>query len=154
VAVLSSVPAVKNALFDRLVARAGLISSELVVSYGIPVENPAEEYIAVGRVPEHEQRQIGAGPPPHTREENYVLQVLVSVLRDGAVENQQTCTERAYAIAAEIEDELADDPSINGAISVGYLAEVEGHELFEPTTDNRCQADILMRIRCRTIIGP
>ena len=76
----------------------------------------------------------------------------MSVLRQGG--QQQECTERAYTLAAEVEDEIADDPNLNGAISSGYLAEVEGLVLVEKADDKQRQSDILVRVRCRTLIGP
>ena len=152
-AVRSSVPAVKNALYDRLAARPALTGSVLV-SYGPPYPNPAREFVWVADVPsgEYSQRQIGAGPAPRHREEDYVLEVFCRVIREGG--QQQECTERAYELAAEVEDEVADDPNINGSISTGYLAEVVGGGLAEAADDTKREAIVSVRIRCRTMVGP
>jgi hypothetical protein len=146
------VPAVKNALYDRLAARAGLAG--VLVSYGPPFPKPGREFVWVADGPstDYTQEQIGAGPAPHQRKEDYVLEVFCRVIREGG--QQQECTERAYALAAEVEAEIANDDRINNTISAGGRAEVTGGGLAEAADDMKRGADVLVRIHCETFIGP
>ena len=59
------------------------------------------------------------GGPVPKKEESYILDVYVSVLREG--NQQQTCTERCFALAAEIEDELRTNITMTGTVRVAEL---------------------------------
>jgi hypothetical protein len=109
----STAPAFKNALHDALGARAGL--SGVTVSYGAPTGAP-REFIALTDISgSQEFAALGA----LRKDETYVLTVFCSVLREG--NQQQECTERAFALAAEIEDELRGNVTMSGTVRVAEL---------------------------------
>lgn len=54
------------------------------------------------------------------KDETYTLSVYCSVLREGNM--QQTCTERCFELAAEIEDELRTNPTVTGTVRVAQLS--------------------------------
>jgi hypothetical protein len=109
----STAPAFKDALFDALAARNGL--SGVTVSYGAPLQGP-REFIALGDISGSQQfAALGA----LAKDETYTLDVYVSVLREG--NQQQQCTERCFAIAAEIEDYLRTNPTVNNTVRVAEL---------------------------------
>jgi len=54
------------------------------------------------------------------KDETYTLSVYCSVLREGNM--QQTCTERCFELAAEIEDELRTNPTVTSTVRVAQLS--------------------------------
>lgn len=111
----STAPAFKAALLTALQARTGL--SGVTVSYGAPLPNAPREFIALGDLEgSQEFAQLGA----LRKDETYTLEVYVSVLREG--NQQQTCTERCFALAAEIEDELRGNVTMSGTVRVAELS--------------------------------
>lgn len=106
----SSIPALKKSLRALLAARTAL--SDVQVVYGAPLPNPAREFIWLGDVTgSQDWATIG-----HTRVEDYDLDVLVSVAREGT--DQQAATERAFELASEIELALRADQTVSGAVTV------------------------------------
>jgi hypothetical protein len=55
-----------------------------------------------------------------TKEETYTLDVYVSVVREG--NQQQQCTERCFAISAELEDYLRANPTVGGTVRIAQLS--------------------------------
>ena len=109
----STAPAFKAAFLTALTARTGL--SGVTVSYGAPLQAP-REFIALGDINgSQEFAALGA----LRKDETYVLDVYVSVLREG--NQQQTCTERCFALAAEVEDELRTNVTMSGTVRVAEL---------------------------------
>ena len=109
----STAPAFKAALLTALQARSGL--SGVTLSYGAPLQGP-REFIALADLSgSQEFAALGA----LRKDETYVLDVYVSVLREG--NQQQTCTERCCALAAEIEDELRTNVTMSGTVRVAEL---------------------------------
>ena len=110
----STAPLMKAALLTALSARAGL--SGVTVSYGAPTQGP-REFIALSDISgTQEFAMLG-----HLRkDETYTLSVYCSVLREGNM--QQTCTERCFELAAEIEDELRTNPTVTSTVRVAQLS--------------------------------
>lgn len=136
----ASIAALKAALITRLKARPGLAGVQ--VTWGIPSQDLNDEWIMVGDV-DGTQEAVHLGAL--RREEEYVLDIQVSVVRDMAAD-AQTTAERAFALAAEIEDELRTDPSVGGAVRE---AQVIGDGLIEPADGSQREARIPLRIRAR-----
>lgn len=123
----STAPAFKAAFVTALAARAGL--SGVLVSYGAPLPNPPREHVTLGDLSgEQEFAALGA----MRKYETYTLDVYVSVVREGS--QQQACTERAFAIAAEIEDELRANPTMTGTVRVAEIATPFSLEEFASDT--------------------
>lgn len=104
----SSIPAVKAALVTRYQARAGLVGVQ--ISYGWPKGTPQKEMLIVGGV-KGEQQWAALGK--RAKDELYDVEHVISVIFSDGV--QQNATERAFAILAEIEQELRNDPQVGGA---------------------------------------
>lgn len=103
----STVPTVRAALVSALSARPALAAVQ--VAYSHP-----------GQAIETESVYLGAARGSHTvpvvragrkkRQESYVLDVFFDVVADGPT--GQEASERAWTLAGELEDLLADDPSL------------------------------------------
>lgn len=113
----STIPALKAALQSQLEARTGLIGVQ--VSYGYPGPLPEPEYIWLGDA--HGSQQL-ATAGNRARDERYQLTVLIKTETsglDGAA--QQTAVERAFALMAEIENELRANPSMDNVVRVARI---------------------------------
>lgn len=109
----STAPAFKAALLTALQARTGLAG--VTISYGAPLQAP-REFIALGDISgDQEFAALGA----LRKDETYTLTVYCSVLREGNM--QQACTERCFALAAEIETELRSNVTMSGTVRVAEL---------------------------------
>ena len=123
----SVVPGFRRALQRMLEDRPALAG--VVVSQGPPYPADIPEFVWIADIPEHEQRFAGQRPSPHAREEEFVQVVKISVLMAG-LPSHEDCTDRAYALASEIEDALADDLTVGGSVRNGWVR-VEGLPLEE-----------------------
>jgi hypothetical protein len=109
----STAPAFKAALLTALQARAGL--SGVTISYGAALQGPREAIVLADISGSQEFAALGA----LAKDETYNLDVYVSVLREG--NQQQACTERCFALAAEIEDELRTNVTMSGTVRVAEI---------------------------------
>ena len=133
----STAPAFKAALLTALTARTGL--SGVTISYGVPLNAP-REFIALGDISgSQEFAALGA----LRKDETYTLSVYVSVLREG--NQQQTCTERCFALAAEIEDELRTNVTMTGTVRVAEL--LSPFRLEEYASDQARQSVLTLGIQ-------
>ena len=134
----STAPAFKAAFVTALAARSGL--SGVLVSYGAPLPNPPREHVTLGDLSgEQEFASLGA----MRKYETFTLDVYVSVVREGS--QQQACTERAFAIAAEIEDELRTNPTMSGTVRVAEIA--TPFDLEEFASDTARQSVLSLGVR-------
>lgn len=115
----STVPDVMDALVDALEARTGSPNQlqGVRVNYGPPLPDPGRESINVLGV---EGEQVWASLGKLSKDEQYVISVLVIVIREG--QQTKAAVERAYAIAAQIEDVLRDDPTLSENCRVASVA--------------------------------
>jgi hypothetical protein len=135
----STIPALKAALVTSLSARAGLSGVQVV--YGAPLPNPGREFVSIGGT---RGQQSTAALGRYAREEEYHLTVHVSALREG--QDQQSCTERAFALAAEVEAQVRADPSVGGVVRT---AVIDGpFTLEEGATDAHRTALVTLSILC------
>lgn len=133
----STAPTLLANLYTALVARAGLAS--VTVSYG-PVLGAPREFVVLADVTSNEDF---AALGHLAKEEGYTLTIYVSVLREG--NQQQTCTERAYAIAAEVEDYLRGDPTVGGAVRIAQVTRKD----YEPFAGDSARQSILtLSVEC------
>lgn len=103
----STVPTVRAQLVALLAARAGLAGVQ--VAYTHPGEATTFETVFLGDSRgTSEPATIRAGRK--ARHEHFTIDVWVEVVRDGP--DAQTASERSWALAGEVEDMLADDPSL------------------------------------------
>lgn len=120
----STVPDVMDALYDDLVSLTtgggqghGTPPLQGVrINYGPALPDPGRESVNILGV---EGEQVWASLGKQAKDEIYVITILVIVIREG----QQTkeAVERAYAITAELEQLLRENPSLGGACRVAAL---------------------------------
>jgi hypothetical protein len=135
----SSVPALKRNLQTQLQARPGL--SGVQISYGAPLPDPQREFIALLDV-EGDQRAAALGA--QRRVETYVLTVVVNVIQETT--DQRACTERCYTLAAELENQLRADATVNGAVRI---AQIWGpFKLEEFAGENTRAAQLRIGVHC------
>jgi hypothetical protein len=139
----STVPALKAALLSLLSARAGLSGVQVV--YGAPLPNPGREFISLaGTTGDQATASLGR----LSREEEYRLTIYVSALREGL--DQQSCTERAFALAAEVENAVRSDPTVSGTVRTAL---VDGpFTLEEGATDAHRTALVTLSLFCHARI--
>lgn len=138
----STVPAVKAALVERLSARAGL--DGVLITWGWPPA-PSAEWIMVGEADgDQEARGINAAAMP--KRETYTLVVVVSVLR--SPDDARGATERAFAIADEIDTELRADPTLGGVAGLLYATPNGTFELIEGVSPESREGRVTLSIAC------
>src|SRR6266498_2365858 len=115
----SSVPTVKANLVTQLQAHAGL--SGVQVTNGPPLPTPSREFIWVGTA--EGKQEIST---PALRHEEYGVDVVISVERKGT--DIVAADARCFALAAELENQLRTDPTVNAAVE---HAEMGGFRLGE-----------------------
>jgi len=135
----SSIPALKSGLLATLQARPNL--TNVAVTYGSPTLAD-REWIWLGDI-------TGAqdwGAIGHdVRREDYSLTVIVSTTMEST--DQQTVTERGFAILAEIETAVRTDPTIGGAVITSQLVVSEVVEL-EKTDGSARGVNITAQLVC------
>lgn len=103
----STVSTVKSQLLTRLQARPNL--AEVQVFYSWPADVQQAEAIYFGEARgEHTYPVLKSGRKP--RQENYSLDIFIDVAGSGA--SSRETEERAWALASEVEDTIADDPTL------------------------------------------
>jgi hypothetical protein len=150
VTVQSTIPAFKNALYDRLQADTaiGAASPAVLVTYGLPAQGQRDlprEWVFIGDTRSGDPTNgDGAYPGGQStgamgqlrREERYVMEVAVRL--DG----QQTCTERAFAISAAIETSLrtwqAQASAIDGVVRWALVTSLSHDEGIDKAGDHAC----------------
>jgi len=113
----STAPAFMDALVTALAARTNLAGVR--VNYGPALPDPGRESINVLGL---EGEQTWAGLGQLAKEEVYTVQVMVFVIREG--QQTQPAVERAYALLAEIEDELREtttSPTMDNTVRVAAV---------------------------------
>lgn len=111
-ALISTVPTVKDQLITVLRARAGLTGVQVERQW--PGDTIKPEAIWLGKVDgAHVIATIKAGRK--ARDEEYRLEAIVSVVKNGV----EAAEERAFVLLGEIESELADNPRI-GLTSINW----------------------------------
>ena len=146
----SVVPGFQRALKRVLENRPGLRAVH--VSIGAPYPADIPEWIWIGNVPEHDFAFAGQRPAPHSREENFVQELQISVLLANE-EDHEPVDARAYELAAEVEDALGDDLSVDGSVRNGWVR-VEGMTLEKrgpegPELVRESVLNVRLRVRAR-----
>jgi len=140
--VTSTVPTFKAALFTRLDSALGAVQ----VTYGRPAPaGPEREWVWIG---DARAVQASAAMGQRRREEEWTQDVVVSCISP-VREPQQTLTERAFAIAALIEDSLRVWSAPGNAFGgVVRTALVVATDLEEPVSVEEREARITVRVAC------
>lgn len=143
----STVYAVKAAIVTLLQANGALANVQ--ISHGYPGEgNIQREAIYIDRVTGGQRIPVfKAGRK--TREETYAVTVVVFVEQDGVT--AADAEERAFELLQEVEDMLADDPTLGGVSGVIHATAGTFREQAEPgVTGAACliefDIDVLARL--------
>lgn len=142
-AAASSQPTLKANLLAALKAWGGLAGVQ--VEYGWP-KAPAKEFLMLADIRNDGETTatLGTNRP---REEHYTLMTLVKVEKQTT--QQVIATERGYAIAAELETLLRQNPTVDGAVR---LAAVAGISLQELANDKTRAAILIVEVACQARI--
>lgn len=148
----STIPALKAALHSRLLADGGL--DGVTVSYGVPFGSLPRELVLLGNARADDPTggrpggQSSAAMGAQRREERYALELLVSVIKPA---EQQTVTERAFAIADQIEDSVrawgAAAAAFGGVVRWALVTATSLEELVAPNGSER-QAIVSVDVAC------
>lgn len=127
---------------------AAFAATGVNVTAGIPRGNPGDEWVMLGdAIGTQEQAAIARGRYP--REEEFRLQVTVSVLRDFG--RQLEATTRAIAIADTIDTVLRGDPTVGGVVRealIGGAFNATQHQDLD--TGRLCEGRVTFEITCKT----
>jgi hypothetical protein len=144
-AATSRVGAAQDALKAAIAARPGLAG--VPVDVGFPAPTPAPEHVWLsGHVnewttaPETTAGSAGLGP----RDERFTLVVRVYVFRAGP--EFLPLRDRALAIRAEVEQAVAADPLLGGAVALAFPA---GGRMDEAVRDEGREVGVEVLVSCR-----
>jgi|SRR5215471_10518954 len=141
----STIPTLKANLRTQLVARGGL--SGVQVSYGAPLPATQREFIWLGDV--NGEQEYGTYQAPNQRHEMYVLELILSVLKEGV--DAKAADDRCFALFAEVETQLRSDPTVNGAVTESHLGLFRLTEFTAPDGMNR-SAQLVAELNCQAWI--
>lgn len=139
----STIPAFKAALYTRIDSAVGTVQ----VSYGPPTNTVfgEREWVWIGNAT---SSQVSAAMGQRRREEAWIQDVIVSCVAPNR-ESHQTLTERAYAIAALIEDSLRTWSAPGSAFDgVVRTALVVGSPFEEFLSETERESRVTLRIEC------
>ncbi len=142
----SAIPVVKAALVSKIQAALPGVQ----VTWSVPRGDKDREWVMVGNVTGD---QIAAAHGRQRREENFRIEVFVSIVKSD-VESAQAIAERAYELLATgIEAPLRADELL-GLTTAGPLlwARVEKTDLSEGLAGGERWAEITVHIVCKTRI--
>lgn len=110
---ISTIPAAKQALFDRLAARI----TDAGVSYGTPPSWQPNRLVWVGEANRDvaPSAMVGSGGTGWLRED-YTIDIHIRVSLQAT--NGAVVDVAAYEILAAVEDAIRDDPSLGGVVAV------------------------------------
>lgn len=121
---VSTVPAAKGAILTLIEARAGLATVQ--TSWATPgTADIAKESIFLGDAEFSDETIAFMRPTPHPHTEEYRVPVVVDVLEEG--NDAQSCEERAWTLAGEVEEAIRNAPNL-ALPSVVIKAWVSGKE--------------------------
>lgn len=144
--VQSAIPTVKAALISTI----GAALPDTQVTWATPRGDPAREWVRVGNV-SGEQQAAALGRL--RREENFRVEVLVSIVQSD-IQDAQEVAERAFELVADgIESPLRADEKLGlGASGPLVWARVEKTDLAEGLAEGERWAEITVHVACKTRI--
>ena len=149
----STVPALKLQLRTNLLNRAGL--SGVQVTYGPPTPQPGwgndintVEYVWIGDV-QGSQQWFTFTTPGGQREEDYDLKIWIAVQKATGLDDYVTAGNRAFALMAEVENELRADHTVTGTVQ---QAEVTGFIFIEDAKAEMNEARLEVTVHVKAII--
>lgn len=150
-ATTSTIPTVKAALVTALSGRTNLATVHVVYAWDGQAM-PAEAIFL--DPPEATHRTNSTIPVMRagrkSREEAYTVVAVVQVIQDGGTANAAATTEaRAFALLAELENTLADDPTLSNAGGVTTRMSIANYERRLTPAGSGWMSRIDVDIDCR-----
>lgn len=132
----STAPTIKQTLVSAITARPALTGVQ--VTYGFILRGLRTESVALGRI--DWESELWAATGNKRKEENYWIELWVWVQRKGFTQKQST--ERAFAILADIEVFLREDPLLGGLVNLVSIepvsvAEAPANEGYQTMAEAR-----------------
>lgn len=143
---LSSAPALKAELRARLQEHPDLDGVQ--VNWATPTDREEPEAFYLGKVTAEERWATNV-----SRDEEYVLEVLVSVIR-AFEDDPQTVAERAFELFGHLRELIEQDWNLDCVVSQTVV--IDGWELVEPANPEKAwrEAAITVRVRCKNRLTP
>ena len=143
----STVPTALANLKTLLEANATIVTDSVLVT-DFPVDNE-DEFIYIGDVDPHEYEPMGIAAGIWPMEETYVINVIVSVIRNGPGEMDQAVS-RAYVLAGCVETALRADRTGMTVTSALRTALIKGAKLqkLAGRTSAQVEARVTVPIEC------
>jgi hypothetical protein len=113
----STVPAFKARLKTNLLGRAGLTGVQ--VTHGPPLPVPEPEFIWLADAKGTQDFMTAAAQ----RDEEYDLTIWIHVVTNSTPDDFKTAGDRAFALMAEIENELRGDRTVSGTVMQAHLTD-------------------------------
>jgi hypothetical protein len=150
----TTLPAMKAAFEAQLEARPGLAPPVTVTRRlpGVMLGPTANQVVSLGGVVTNQADPVTIRMGDvGSYEETYTVVVMIDVLYQTG--DTTSVEERAYALMAEIEDQLDADPTVNGSLGWSGHAQRDGYDAALRQDSSACQCSIDMRIKCTAYPG-
>lgn len=118
----SVIPPTKQKIIDLLNAKAVITASNVQVSYSAPANLDRESIYFYGVRFRHDLPVMRTGRKP--RDEEFVLLVAIAASSPG--NSSKEAEERAFVLLGELEDIVADDPTLGQTVEWSKLTESDG----------------------------
>jgi len=129
----TAAPDYKNAFYAmaQQVYTAGPDTAEVYVCFGQPGTFDPAEIVKIGMISsEQDPATMGTN---RGREETLTLEVTISVYRGGGQDQEQVCSDRAYALLRMIADYVHHtDTTLGGAVRMCFLTSTESDGATDP----------------------
>lgn len=141
----TSAVTIKRALLARVQAAPLIVTDEVQTGYGPPLrEDLKRECVYLGRVTFNHKPMAFKGSGRLARDEQGVAYLHVYVCLPGCT--QEDAEDRAQELGTAVEEEIASDPRMGGAL----LVTVSGGELDSWTDDDAANAGLTYRVAFRS----
>lgn len=141
----STIPATKAALLTKFSAAL----PSVLVTWGVPRGELDAEVVIIGNGANI--MQLAAAVGQQKRDERYVIDVLVSVVK-GGLDSAQVASERAFAIVAKLETVIRPQTSPPLGVAGLITAEVVGMTFAERWDGTNREAEVTVQIGCHARI--
>lgn len=137
----SAIPAFKSALVDALIRRTGLAGVQILSA-------PEFKEIAYESIQFHDvsgdQEWAGA---TRNREEEFDVDGMVWAAKPGSDEAiYREVRDRAFALLAEVEDELRTSPRVGNTVRLAEVTHIETTEGADPEQGRVCRIDFKVHV--------
>jgi hypothetical protein len=145
---VSTVPAAKAALFTAITTQVN--DTSVLVVYGQPGTNRPDDIIEVGRVHRTVEQHAKVGSyQAGSLHEHYTIEVVVSSYRGN--EDGQATDARAWALVANVEAAVRNDPTLANAVLEAVPSQAVGDDMWADNNAGR-MFTVTVEIACLAVI--